>query len=211
MANRDPQSVLSPRHKLFSEWASCFTRSVRYAVDGDCASAREEFGKIDGKSLAFWFHTVAQYGGSDRLAVLDRAATARSAVIKSRARMPNSRQTRDILERDQWSCRYCESPLLLRSQLDKFRSLIGEDLFPLGRTNLSKHGAYFLHVATIDHIVPWSAGGTNESDNLAATCHACNFGKDDFTFEELSLDTPSAANHRKNASWVKTVEDLDGL
>ena len=173
--------------------------------------ARQEFEKIDGKSLAFWFHTVAQYGGSDRLAVLDRAATTRSAVKKSRARMPNSRQTREVLERDRWSCRYCGSPLLLRSQLDKFRSLIGDDLFPLGRTNLSKHGAYFLHVATIDHILPWSAGGTNEPDNLAATCHACNFGKDDFTLEQLGLQDLAKPNLRKTNEWVRTVADLDGL
>ena len=124
--------------------------------------------------------------------------------------MPNSSQWREILERDRWSCRYCESPLLLRSQVDKFRSLIGEDLFPLGSTNLTKHGAYFLHVATIDHTIPWSAGGTNDMDNLAATCHACNFGKDDFTLEELSLDGPPVANHRKSAGWVMTVKDLDG-
>jgi hypothetical protein len=39
-------------------------------------------------------------------------------------------------------------------------------------------------------VVPHSHGGTNDLDNLVVTCAACNFGKMEYTLEELSLIDP---------------------
>lgn len=99
----------------------------------------------------------------------------------------------------------------MRSQLDKFRSLLGVDCFPIGSTNLTRHGAYFLHLATIDHIKAHAYGGENVMENLAASCHACNFGKDAYELEELGLDFPAVPGAGKFSVWVATVRELNSL
>lgn len=36
----------------------------------------------------------------------------------------------------------------------------------------------------VDHVIPWSRGGTDDWDNLAPACRRCNMEKLDFTPEE---------------------------
>ncbi|MFM9226042.1 MAG: HNH endonuclease [Actinomycetota bacterium] len=122
--------------------------------------------------------------------------------------MPGQKQWRECLERDHWRCRYCGSPLLLSGEFSKFAEIIDSSGSLIGGTNLTKHGSYFLHVATIDHIEPRSRGGTNAPDNLVSTCHACNFGKDDFTLGELGLEWPDPERFTLDTKWPDTVERL---
>ncbi|MEL0166487.1 MAG: HNH endonuclease [Pseudomonadaceae bacterium] len=44
--------------------------------------------------------------------------------------------------------------------------------------------------AQYDHVVPHSHGGANDLDNLVVTCAACNFGKMEYTLDELGLIDP---------------------
>lgn len=48
---------------------------------------------------------------------------------------------------------------------------------------------------TMDHVVPWSRGGSNEIENLASACVSCNAKKGDRTPEEAGMvlrPTPTA-------------------
>lgn len=60
---------------------------------------------------------------------------------------------RYIMERDEWSCHICDGRISKRLQ--------------------SPHP----DSATIDHLLPLAAGGTNEIDNLAAAHRRCNLAK----------------------------------
>lgn len=61
-----------------------------------------------------------------------------------------------VFERDEWRCRYC-----------------GKGVIPAG-LDQPQHAH---NTATIDHVRPLIAGGTNEQTNLACACYACNHSK----------------------------------
>ena len=64
------------------------------------------------------------------------------------------------------------------------------DVVPWGRTNQSQHAAFQCMWLQYDHVVPHSSGGENTIDNLVITCAACNFGKMEYTLEEIGLIDP---------------------
>lgn len=41
--------------------------------------------------------------------------------------------------------------------------------------------------ATIDHVIPKSAGGTSHSANLKTCCSKCNFAKDSMTLRDYEI------------------------
>jgi len=44
--------------------------------------------------------------------------------------------------------------------------------------------------AQFDHAVPYTRGGSNEMDNLVVTRTPCNFGRMQYTVEEVGLVDP---------------------
>lgn len=42
----------------------------------------------------------------------------------------------------------------------------------------------------LDHIIPWSAGGPDTSDNLRSVCHACNQARSNYRRSGDALATP---------------------
>lgn len=48
---------------------------------------------------------------------------------------------------------------------------------------------------TLDHVLPWSLGGTNDPENLVCACWICNQIKGDLTLEQMGWELkPIAAN-----------------
>ncbi len=56
--------------------------------------------------------------------------------------------------------------------------------------------------ATIDHIQPLSAGGTNDFKNLQIACHSCNGMKSYLTMNDFLMKLPMIAAH----NWKKIVK-----
>lgn len=52
------------------------------------------------------------------------------------------------------------------------------------------HGAFFAMSASMDHVVPHSAGGTNEEENLVTACWSCQFGRGAWSLGEVGLLDP---------------------
>lgn len=67
---------------------------------------------------------------------------------------------------------------------------LGEDAFPLGRRNSELSGYYLVLCATLDHVVPHSLGGRTIEENLVSSCWPCNYGKMNYTLEQIGLDDP---------------------
>lgn len=56
--------------------------------------------------------------------------------------------------------------------------------------------------ATIDHIQPLSAGGTNDFKNLQIACRSCNGMKSYLTMNDFLMKLPRIAAH----NWVKILK-----
>lgn len=59
-----------------------------------------------------------------------------------------------------------------------------------GRNNKDQHAAFQAMWAQYDHVLPYTRGGSNELDNLVVTCAPCNFGRMQYTLEEVGLLDP---------------------
>ena len=81
-----------------------------------------------------------------------------------------------VLERDEWHCRYCGRAVILQW-----------------------HGAPPLLAATIDHVIPRSGGGKTCPENLVTCCRACNQEKGS------AIPTPGLVSAiRRESRWLMT-------
>jgi 5-methylcytosine-specific restriction endonuclease McrA len=101
-----------------------------------------------------------------------------------------SKFERKLFARDNYKCRYCTDPVVPKKVFEKAQSLIGSTDLPLGRTNLTRSGFYLMFAATLDHVIPWSLGGRTDESNLVTSCWSCNYGKANFTVEQIGIENP---------------------
>jgi len=104
-------------------------------------------------------------------------------------RMPSAAEKRLLLQRDGYHCRFCGIPVIRREIRLKLRMLYPSAL-QWGRTNATQHAAFQAMWAQYDHILPHAKGGNNDLDNVVITCAPCNFGRMDFTLDEVGLSDP---------------------
>jgi hypothetical protein len=104
-------------------------------------------------------------------------------------RMPTVREERIIAVRDGWRCRFCNSRVISK----KARNFLN-NLFPnearWARRNSEKHCALSAPTASLDHILPHSRGGNNDQHNLVTACGPCQFGRNQWTLEEVGFNDP---------------------
>jgi HNH endonuclease len=108
---------------------------------------------------------------------------------KLETRMPSTAQKRQLHLRDGFHCRFCGLPVI-RKEVRIFLHKYYPSELPWGRTNASQHAAFQVLWAQYDHILPHARGGTNGMDNMIITCAACNFGRMNYTLEEVGLNDP---------------------
>jgi len=110
-------------------------------------------------------------------------------LTKSKARMPDAKMKRALHKRDGFHCRFCGIPVI-RAEVRKYLHKSYPEAVPWGRTNDTQHAAFQCMWLQYDHVIPHSSGGENTLENLVITCAACNFGKMEYTLEELGLLDP---------------------
>ena len=111
-----------------------------------------------------------------------------------------------VYERDEYVCRYCDSPVFTRWAGSSFRKLVSEfpDLTPnltidgnlLRGTGLNgslrnvDYSKILWSMAAPDHVHPRSLGGATDLSNLVTSCSGCNYTKGDLTLEQLGTKSP---------------------
>jgi hypothetical protein len=108
---------------------------------------------------------------------------------REKLRMPSLAQRRLLHLRDGYHCRFCEIPVIRKEIRERLRILYPHVL-PWGRTNTSQHAAFQAMWAQYDRIVPHARGRNNDLDNVVVTCAPCNFGRMNYTLEEVGLVDP---------------------
>jgi len=118
------------------------------------------------------------------------------------SRMPSAAETRHVYARDGYRCRFCETRVIVKEAKKVFQTA-----FPLaarkGNSNEANHFGLATLTATIDHIVPFRRGGTHDLSNLVTACGPCQYGRNQWTLEEVQIEDP-----RK---FSPIVDGWDGL
>ena len=118
------------------------------------------------------------------------------------SRMPNAVETRHIYLRDGYRCRFCEAHVIVKEARKVF-----EKAFPLaarkGKSNEDNHFGLSTLTASIDHVVPFRRGGTNDPLNLVTACGPCQYGRNRWTLDEVQIEDPR--------NFPPIVDSWDGL
>lgn len=183
-----------PYPKEFDDQIDTFTEVAERAFAGDVDGARGLISTIDGQSLMDWFDVIAQNVADVRYTLISGNPPRRRSGAGEHP-TPSPARVAAIAERDGYRCGYCGIRVIEPAILKKVQMKVGLDVFPSksnkkGSSNRDYHGIWVTTAVTLDHVVPYSESGDDSDSNLITSCWGCNFGKYDYTCEELGLRSP---------------------
>ncbi len=121
---------------------------------------------------------------------------------ENRPRMPSLSESRAIFARDGYRCRFCQSRIVVKEAHKVFAKFLPEQARK-SRINEDNHFGISTLTGSIDHLLPYSRGGGNEPENLVTACGPCQFGRNQWTLEEVQIENPM--------KYEPIVDDWDGL
>ena len=167
-------------------------KAVEFAVNGERGLALEHLNMTRHQEIREWFITSAQVAGPRRHAELGHLEAREPEIpaAEQDTRDISVPLARTILDRDGYLCRYCHIPVIYKAEAKKLQVLFGAENFRVSKSNRIAHGTLRAFYNSFDHVLPLSRGGTTSLDNLVAACYPCNFGKDNFTLNQLGMLSP---------------------
>jgi hypothetical protein len=109
--------------------------------------------------------------------------------LKIKERMPTTTEKKQLLLRDGYHCRFCGIPVIRMEIRERFKKLYPH-LMLWGNKNIDQHAAFQAMWVQYDHILPHSRGGHSGIENMLITCAPCNYGRMQFTLDEVGLSDP---------------------
>lgn len=210
----DDQSTWSKREPLpipdwFKNELLIFRGAVEQAANGDRAAAIETLKRLRSDEMRYWFDEHGQNSGYYRVRKFNITHPAVDPNTFDPVRSP-AKYERAVFERDSYTCRYCGLPLVAKSVLVAFEKAVGTEHFRTQGTNAQQHGIIHGFKIVADHVEPYQRGGRTNLDNLVSACPACNYGKYNYTLEQLGLGDP---RERKAVSsgWDGLTSFLNNL
>src|SRR5207253_1428589 len=94
--------------------------------------------------------------------------------------------SRGVLARDGYRCRFCGCRVIVKEARKKFIVALPLAVKADG-AGTPHHAALAVLTASIDHVVPFRRGGSNDLENLVTTCGPCQFGRGHWLLEEAKL------------------------
>jgi 5-methylcytosine-specific restriction endonuclease McrA len=112
--------------------------------------------------------------------------------MRPQPRMPTVKTKLRVKERDGFLCRFCGIPVVDKSIRTRIHAAYPNAL-RWGRINVERHAAFQCMWLQYDHVLPSSRGGESSFGNVVVTCAPCNFGRMEWTLEEVGLMDPRTA------------------
>jgi 5-methylcytosine-specific restriction endonuclease McrA len=159
--------------------------AVSAHLAGNFARAAQLLSEADLQTVRAW--TESLWGAKSKYAPKKRRDA--TAFQKQRERMPGAAVQLKLHARDGFHCRFCEIPVIRKAVRERIRHAY-PNVQIWGRKNSEQHAALQAMWAQYDHVVPHSAGGGNDLDNIIVTCAPCNYARMDCTLEEAGLRDP---------------------
>lgn len=152
---------------------------------------------------AIMAHTVRMVGSMSKEVHRQlRRPTALAKDERNAQRMPPEIQQEAVFRRDGWRCRFCGIKVISK----RARGALVK-LFPTesrwSAKEFERHAALYALASSLDHVVPHSRGGANVESNFVTACYGCQFGRGEWTLEEVELLDPR--------SFHPHVDEWDGL
>ena len=183
------KNVPLPPPTWFDEQALLFRDAAEKAAKGERTEAIQVLRRIRSDEMRAWFDEDGQMSGLHRVRRLGVHALTISPDKFDPVRSP-ARYERLVFERDFYTCRYCGLRLIAKEALTAFEKAVGVSEFRTQGTNAQQHGVIHALKIVADHVIPYKSGGQTSADNLVSACPACNYGKYNYTLEQLGMDDP---------------------
>ncbi len=113
--------------------------------------------------------------------------------------MPSNEIKIQIIQRDGYNCVFCGIPVI-RKEIRNYLKTQYPNGLEWGKRNIEQRAAFQAMWLQYDHILPHSRGGNNDLDNLVITCAPCNFGRMQYTLQELGIADPRLSQIAKS-NW----------
>lgn len=193
-----------PPPPWFSDQVVVFRRAARSAAEGALDTALKLLHKVRGEDLREWYDRHGQNTGKFRYRDFGERKARIVSCERDAQKYPNALEETSVFRHDGYRCQYCGMRVIAKDVFQAFSRVVGEDEFRATGTNKTRHGVVLAYRAIADHVVPRRVGGRTCEDNLVTACWSCNYGKAEFTLEQLGLDDPRL---RK----LVPEDDWDGL
>jgi 5-methylcytosine-specific restriction endonuclease McrA len=155
---------------------------------------------IDSEKLREYAQMHAQSSGRKRMFMLNKKPE-KSIPIEDRDPIRGPSLLEDkVFIRDNYQCRYCNIKLYNKKEIDRIIKDLGQDYFSKKEKPSKRHGILHFIIPVADHLYPWCRGGETSLKNLITSCGPCNYGKNNFSVEELEISNP-LENIYKNKFW----------
>lgn len=173
-----------------AEAARLLQAAVQAHLAGDTKLALESIHRTNLPVIREW--TESLWGSNSPYVRYRSVENAPPSIPKEQRvnlRMPTTAEKQRLHERDGFHCRFCGIPLIRKEIRERIKKAYPEAL-PWGSKNIDQHAAFQAMWLQYDHLLPHARGGDNSLDNIVITCAPCNFGRMNWTLEEVGLIDP---------------------
>ena len=180
---REPIPEIFDAARLLDAAATAYLRNR-----SDLAAGLLEFANMP--AIRDWLDSI--WGARSKYVQYRQTPESKAAIPKAERiplRMPSAETKKRLHLRDGFHCRCCGIPVI-RMEVRRYFCTKFPGLRLWGKDNASQHAAFQAMWVQYDHVVPHAHGGTNDYDNLLITCAACNYGRMQFTFDEVGIANP---------------------
>ena len=197
-----------PKPQWIEKALAVFIQSAREAMNGQMDSARLLLANSRESELRVWFDVHAQNSGTWRYKALGKRTPVTISSHDPVKEFANFET--QLFARDNYHCRYCQSKVIPSKVFRAIQKIVGEESLPLKGTNAGRSGYYLMFCATLDHVIPHSLGGRTKVAHLVTCCWSCNYGKTNYTLDQLGLVDPFARAPLQASRW-KGLTELVGV